>query len=230
MNAARRERLDAVLNAAREAEAARRSLLQATTDDVLVRLTGIPDAAIARRVAETPRVLRRLAPALEAHARNVPVAVNDDEPTGISHSMPDEAVLAASALMEPHTRSEADPRTVNMIACAIRFAATGDLPAQADIEGARLRFEDDAVTFGLAHRRLVPAWIGAIAGRRDDTLRQLALTCLACAGRVPHDDSTTPLDVPNEAARKGAAALAEAALSILADDGSYVARLTGARA
>lgn len=210
MSPARRERLTEWLAAAKDTARRRAAHFTDLPDETVKALTGISNIALARRVVATPRVAARLAHRLPTLS---PVVPNSSDPQPVNEQPAPSPTQPADA---PAGHDGAE--TLDHLACAIRLSTFAALPAASDLIAARQSYSDDALAFALSHRADVPAWIRAVAGGRDDVVRQLAATCLVCAGDGADASpwpaaisDCAPLQVMDWYAREEAAALARKA-------------------
>lgn len=210
--------MTAMLDMARQASVQRASRFAAASDAALIRLLGVANPALCRRIVATPRVARRLDhrldEAIAAQAATQAVMAELD-----LASLPEMPLQVEEQHVPTKDVDGADLSAA--ISAAITLSASGALIDAADLSHIRSRFGDHAVEFGLLHRRKVPAWMQGIAGKREDVIRQLAATCLAAWATGPYlafaqsAASDDPIDIGDEGTRKSAASLAEAAFTFL---------------
>ena len=218
MTPQKREDLAILLETARLAGARRAKLFADAPDAALVEILGINNPVVCRRIVATPRIARRLEQRLHTALAQQPVIVSPDVPA-VAESAPVASPLASPVAHQPEI---AFSDLSSAIAAAIQLSAAGALVGASDIANVSSRFGDAAVTFALTHRRIVPAWMQAVAGGREDVLRQLAATSILCwaDGRAMYHlteaaEADDPLDMDDAEARHGAAALAGAAVDFL---------------
>lgn len=235
----RREALAFLLDDAKQAVRRRSARFAAAPDAALVRLTGFANPALCRRLVDTPRIARRLEPrldsAIEAERRRAEAEIAQAR---LAELQAAEAALAAPALAENPGGGGAEPAAISYdgllaaIAAAIRLSTSGALITAAEIADLSSRFGEAAVNSGLKSRTLVPAWMRAVAGDRQDVVLQLAATAIACwdhgtdvyaAFSATHD----PLPIDDPATRKQAAQLAGATHDHLMTDRHDASDRTG---
>lgn len=223
MTPERRAQLDNLLAQARQSMVARHAAIAALSDEALIKVTGIPDVALARKVAATDRIALRLVLPPET-ARGAPVSTFDEG--WLADNAPDAHPSAESTdpmesnCAEPAEEAAEADSLLKALACAIGFSALPDWPNADELTEARQQHGDAAVAFALAHRGDVPAWMRLAAGLRAAVHRQFAATALLCVDELPvgwqHAAmAEDPLPVTDDAARHHAGVFVARALRFL---------------